>query len=466
MNILIIEDEAALASALVAACKRAGHDAVAKASAKKGLAEALDSDWDLIVLDIGLPDRSGLEVLDDLMDDDDPPPVLIITAHGNLDNAVLSRRGGASEYLVKPFDMGKFLQTVDELLANRVSSSDSETATKDAPPPPASNAGAPDSLFIGGTPAMQPVFRGIAHASTSEVPVLITGPTGTGKSLCAKIIHRHSDRQDGPFVPLHCAALPEQLLEAELFGHEKAAFSGANSVKPGHLERAANGTLFIDEIGALSMNVQAKLLRFIDERTYVRLGGREDIHLDCRIIAASRKDLQKGVEDGEFREDLYYRLRVLEIHLPPLGKRIDDVPALAEYFLACAGDENHRLADDVLAKLRAHTWPGNVRELRNAIEHALAVSGGHVLHASHLPSELQEAGAVASTGTDLESALGGYIERGLAAGWTWQEFHDTLEDRLLAGLLDKFHHKSTALARDLQMNRSTLLKKRKRIESE
>jgi len=429
MNILIIEDEAALASALVAACKRAGHRAVAKASAKKGLAEAVENTWDLIVLDIGLPDRSGLEVLDDLMDDDEPPPVLIITAHGNLDNAVLSRRGGASEYLVKPFDMGKFLQTVDELLAGRVSSSNTESGDQDPAPPPSSNASANDSLFIGGSPAMQPVFRGIAHASTSEVPVLITGPTGTGKSLCAKIIHRHSDRKDGPFVPLHCAALPEQLLEAELFGHEKAAFSGASSVKPGHLERAEHGTLFIDEIGALSMNVQAKLLRFIDEKTYVRLGGREDLKLDCRIIAASRKDLQKAVENGEFREDLYYRLRVLEIHLPPL-----------------------------------HTWPGNVRELRNAIEHALTVSGGHLLHASHLPGELQEAGAVASAGTDLEAALTGYIERGLAAGWTWQEFHDTLEDRLLAGLLEKFNHKSTALARDLQMNRSTLLKKRKRIE--
>lgn len=446
-----------MASALVAACKRAGHSAIAKASAKRGLALATEQAWDLVVLDIGLPDRSGLEVLEDLMDDDHPPPVLVITAHGNLDNAVLSRRGGAADYLVKPFDMGAFLLRVEQLLASAA-----PPDAKDEEPSPTLHA---DETLIGNSPAMQPVFRRIADAGTSEVPVLITGPTGTGKSLCARVIHRHSNRSEGPFVPLHCAALPDQLLEAELFGHEKAAFSGAGSVKSGHLERARGGTLFIDEIGALSMKVQAKLLRFIDEKTFVRLGGREDLTLDCRVIAASRMNLPQAVDDGLFREDLYYRLRVLEIQLPPLAQRLDDVPELARHFLNTAGGPEHHFADDVLPRLQAYPWPGNVRELRNAIQRAVAVGGGKLVHASHLPEELKEGSDAGAISTELDAALLGYIERGLASGWTWQQFHDTLEDRLLAGLLDKFDHKSTALARELEMNRSTLLKKRKRIES-
>jgi DNA-binding NtrC family response regulator len=316
-------------------------------------------------------------------------------------------------------------------------------------------------LLIGAAPVMQRCFVEIAHACTSDAPVLIAGPTGTGKTLAARVIHANSARSEAPFVTLHCSALPEHLLESELFGHEKGAFTGALTSREGHLERARGGTLFLDEIADISPSTQAKLLRFVEEHTFTRVGGREDLRVDLRLLTATNKDLREEVRAGRFREDLYYRLHVLEIGMPALHERPSDIPALAGYFLgALTGNRPRQLAPASVDLLQRYPWPGNVRELRNALEHAIAVSNGGVILPHHFPREVREAegAAPASTGT-LDAALGAWLERQLAAGATYREMHDALESMALQHLLAHFDGKPTVLARETKMNRVTLRKK-------
>jgi DNA-binding NtrC family response regulator len=447
--ILIIEDEAALAAALATLVRRLGHEAVTAASAELGLERLREQDMALVILDIGLPDMSGLEALARIRAGAGALPVLIVTAHGNLQNAVEAKRRGASAYLVKPLDLRELEQTLRALLV---------------PPAPAA-AGEPYAeleqapFLVGTSPAMQPAFAAIAHATASDVPVLITGPTGIGKSLTARVIHLHSARREGPFVTLACGSLPEALLEAELFGHEKGAFTGAIMAQKGHLERAASGTLFLDEIGEVPPSVQVKLLRFLDDRVYTRVGGREDLQVDLRIIAASNQDLNEAVAARRFREDLLYRLRVLEVKLPPLRERMADLPTLCNHLLArsAAGRRLH-LSADALSLLQAYSWPGNVRELRNALEHATAVCGGPMILPVHLPAELRNGGRPAG-GASIDAVLDQWIEERLRTGANYDALHDELEGKLLAALLPRYAGKPTLLARALDMNRATLRKK-------
>jgi DNA-binding NtrC family response regulator len=445
--ILIIEDEHAVASALGAVCKRLGHDARLCSSAQRGLDELARGDFALAILDIGLPDLSGLAVLKQMRQRAPGLPALIITAHGNLDNAVAAKKLGAVGYLVKPLDLHEVQETIRQL----ASTVPEPTETKATPP----------SLLIGAAPVMQRCFVEIAHACTSDAPVLIAGPTGTGKTLAARVIHANSARSEAPFVTLHCSALPEHLLESELFGHEKGAFTGALTSREGHLERARGGTLFLDEIADISPSTQAKLLRFVEEHTFTRVGGREDLRVDLRLLTATNKDLREEVRAGRFREDLYYRLHVLEIGMPALHERPSDIPALAGYFLgALTGNRPRQLAPASVDLLQRYPWPGNVRELRNALEHAIAVSNGGVILPHHFPREVREAegAAPASTGT-LDAALGAWLERQLAASATYREMHDALESMALQHLLAHFDGKPTVLARETKMNRVTLRKK-------
>lgn len=451
--ILIIEDEHAVASALGAVGKRLGHEVRMCPSGQRGLDELGREEFALTILDIGLPDMSGLEVLQRIRKQKPGLPVLIITAHGNLDNAVAAKKFGAAGYLVKPLDLHEVQETIRQLAA--------------APPVPAVSAAASPSLLIGAAPVMQRCFVEIAHACTSDAPVLISGPTGTGKTLAARVIHTNSPRSEAPFVTLHCSALPEHLLESELFGHEKGAFTGALTAREGHLERARGGTLFLDEIADISAATQAKLLRFVEERTFTRLGGREDLRVDLRLITATNKDLREEVQAGRFRQDLYYRLHVLEIAMPALAERPGDIPALAGYFLGSIGGPLPRqLAPATVDILQRYSWPGNVRELRNALEHAVAVSNGGIILPQHLPREMRETtdAAPASEGA-LEAALAVWLDRQLAAGATYREMHDTLESLALHHLLARFDGKPTVLARETKMNRVTLRKKVLRLGS-
>ena len=341
--ILIIEDEHAVASALGAVCQRLSHEPRLCSSGRRGLDELARGEFALAILDIGLPDLSGLEVLKEIHQRAPELPALIITAHGNLDNAVAAKKLGAAGYLVKPLDLREVQETIRQLASTA--------------PAPAAAAQISPSLLIGAAPAMQRCFVEIAHACTSEAPVLISGPTGTGKTLAARVIHLNSPRSDAPFVTLHCSALPEHLLESELFGHEKGAFTGAVTSREGHLERACGGTLFLDEIADISLSTQAKLLRFVEEHTFTRLGGREDLRVDLRLVTATNRDLREEVRAGRFREDLYYRLHVLEIALPALCERPGDIPALANYFWVPSADRT-RVNSRRLRSISSSAIPG------------------------------------------------------------------------------------------------------------
>ncbi len=435
--ILIIEDEPALASALATVCRRLGHDAETCASGHAGLARLPGAQ--LAILDIGLPDISGLDVLDKARAQAPNVPVIIITAHGNLENAVAARKLGAAAYLVKPLDLREVQQTIKQVLTSA---------------PAAKPASARPPQMIGSSAAMQRVFLEIAHATTTEAPILLSGPTGAGKTLAARVIHDNSPRSAAPFITLHCGALPEHLLESEMFGHEKGAFTGATSDRQGHIERAAGGTLFLDEIGDITPTVQAKLLRFVEERAFTRVGGRSDIRIELRLITATHKNLREEVKAGRFREDLFYRLHVLEIELPPLRERPGDIAALAGNFLRAPLS----LAAETIELLERHDWPGNLRELRNAMEHAAAVCTGPVLLPQHLPKHLREV-----TAHDADSALAAqlasWLDARLAEKATYREMHDAIESMALRHLLAHFGGKPTILARETGMNRVTLRKK-------
>jgi DNA-binding NtrC family response regulator len=446
-EILIIEDESSLASALASACQKLGHTARTCGSGNAGLQALRTGHAALALLDIGLPDLSGLEVLKTARANAPHIPVVIITAHGSLDNAVAARQLGAAAYLVKPLDLREVQQTIAQVLA---------VSTQPAPTPHGTSARAE---LIGVAPAMQRVFAEIAHATTSDAPVLLTGPTGVGKTLAARVIHEHSARAGAPFVALHCGALPEQLLESELFGHVKGAFTGALTDREGHIERARGGTLFLDEIGDISATVQAKLLRFVEERSFSRVGGREDIRVELRLITATNKNLRAEVATGRFREDLFYRLHVLEIPMPPLRERRGDIESLARNFLRSSG-RPLALAPETITVLQRHDWPGNLRELRNALEHAAAVCTGPVILPQHLPREMREQ-SEKTPGPQgrLAAVLAEWLDERIAEKATYDSIHDVLEAMVLRHLLAHFDGKPTVLAREAQMNRVTLRKK-------
>jgi DNA-binding NtrC family response regulator len=451
-KILIIEDEAALARALATVCERLGAEATVCASGQRGLQWLGEEDFSLLILDIGLPDISGWRVLEKINQSGARPPVLIITARSTLDSALAARQLGASAYLVKPLDLRELERTILDLLT--------EAAPCGSAKPPDAEVGA---LLGGAGPEMQRVFLAIARAATTDAPALLTGPTGTGKTLAAQVIHANSRRRDGPFVTLLCGALPEQLLESELFGHEKNAFTGAGAGRPGHLERADGGTLFLDEIGDVPLAIQAKLLRFVEEKTFNRVGGREDHRVDLRLITATHRCLRDEVQAGRFREDLYYRLHVLEVELPPLARRREDIPALSAFFLSrlSAGRELS-LGSDTSRLLVNYGWPGNVRELRNALEHAVAACSSRIIQPHHLPKAVGlSAGLPANL--DLNGVLQRWVAAKVQSGASYKQLYAEVESTLLKHLMQHFDQKPTVLARVLKMNRATLLKKRRHL---
>jgi DNA-binding NtrC family response regulator len=386
-RILIVDDEDGMRRLLSRVLAREGYDTSAVGSGAEALRLVANERFDLVVTDIKMPEMDGLQLLAELKEYEPSLPIIVITAYGTIENAVQALRSGAYDYIAKPFENDEIKLTVakaferERLLAeNRYLHAELE--------------GRYDfSGIIGGSTAMQQVYEMSSSVAVSNANVLITGESGTGKELLARSIHYSSLRKEKPFVVLNCAALSEGVLESELFGHEKGAFSGALDTRKGRFERADQGTLFIDEVAEMSMAAQVKLLRVIQEHEFERVGGNKTISVDVRIVAATNKKLEEQVKDGKFREDLYYRLNVVNINVPPLRSRREDVEPLSRFFLekytAETGKKITDLSPRALSCLLAHDWPGNVRELQNAIERAVVLSKGSVLTPRDFPQGMQ-----------------------------------------------------------------------------
>lgn len=337
----------------------------------------------IVLLDVKLPGMGGLEALQRLKVLAPALPVILLTAYGTTDTAITAMKLGAYDYLLKPVDIPALKELLNKALQLQEVTTPADLDMEKVEP----------GVLLGRSPAMQDLYKMIGRVAPTDMTVLISGESGTGKELVARAIHRHSLRTEGPWVALNCAAIPELLLESELFGHEKGAFTGADERRPGCFEEASGGTLFLDEIGELPLTVQAKLLRALQEKEIRRLGGRQALAVDVRIIAATNKTLEAAVGRQEFREDLYYRLNVLHLHLPPLRARQEDIPVLAHVFLRRYGREMGRpvrgLTPEALEQLLAHPWPGNVRELDNTIQHALLTCHGVLITPEDLRLEEQ-----------------------------------------------------------------------------
>jgi two-component system nitrogen regulation response regulator GlnG len=454
-HILIVDDEEAVCWALERALTKEGHRVAVASSAEDAFALAERQRFDAVLLDVRLPGMDGLSALGRLRELTGDAPVIVVTAFGNLSTAVKAVEGGAFDYLAKPFDLGQALDAVARALQRRAQ-----------PPAPADNgapAGPPEEI-VGQSPAMQTVFKRIALVAPRDACVLITGESGTGKELVARAIHRHSPRRDRPFLPVHVAALNPNLVESELFGHVKGAFTGAGQARPGLLALADGGTVFLDELADIPLPVQVKLLRVLEHNEVLPVGGNQPEPLQIRILAATHQDLARRVAEGHFRHDLYFRLNVFQVHLPALRERPEDVPALAEHFLRRFEPAALPLLPDTVRFLQSLPWLGNVRELRNALEHAAIVARGGPLLPEHFPTFT---GSLTGTtpAEQLDAAVRQWLaERMKAAGSEapadlYAELLRAVEPPLFDEVMRRVQGNRWVAAKWLGLNRATVRKK-------
>ncbi|MBX3197877.1 MAG: sigma-54-dependent Fis family transcriptional regulator [Labilithrix sp.] len=384
-RILVVDDEASARSGLEKLLKQSGYDVSLAADGVAALEVAAATAPDVVVTDLKMPNMDGMTLLGKLREQDAELPVIVTTAFGDVSNAVDAMRKGAADFITKPIDFDVLLLAIERAFEQRIIRVEAENLKRQL----RDRDGEGLQGLLGTSPVMQKVYRVARQVAGSRATVLITGESGTGKGELAKAIHALSPRAAAPFVSLHCAAIPETLLEAELFGHEKGAFTGADKRRVGRFEQAAGGTLFLDEVGDIPPLMQVKLLKVLQERTIERIGSGQSVAVDVRVLAATNKDLAAEVREGRFREDLYYRLNVVAVEMPPLRLRSGDVVVLAEHFLHRFARENHKnidaLTDAARTKVLGHRWPGNVRELENAIERAVVMSEGPKLDAEDLP---------------------------------------------------------------------------------
>jgi len=376
-QILVVDDEPKMRRVLEIMLQKMGHRVLGAGNGLEALAIFQAHTVDLIITDLRMPEMDGIELLARLRAQASDVPVMVITAHGTIETAVTAMKHGACDYILRPFDIDVVEHAVKRVL------NDAEVVRQNAFLRQEINRGW--DAFIGTSEPMQAVYELIQRVGPSKASVLITGETGTGKELAARAVHNASPRRDKLFVPINCAAIPADILESELFGYEKGAFTGAVRERVGKFELADGGTIFLDELTEMPMALQAKLLRVLQENTIERLGGNRVINLDLRVIAATNRDPLESVREGKLREDLYYRVNVFSIELPPLRKRVEDIPGLVEHFIAKHGHStaDTRLTPKALERLGAYAWPGNVRELENMVERALILSGGGLLDEQH-----------------------------------------------------------------------------------
>jgi two-component system nitrogen regulation response regulator GlnG len=459
-NVLIVDDEPSICWGIRELLVDDGHDVSVAPSAEEAIAAVHEHPPDAVLLDVRLPGMDGLTALGLLRERIGDAPVIIMTAFGDLQTAVGSLEAGAFEYLPKPFNLDDVARIVRQAL-DRGNGMDLLTEpTSDRPAP----------LLLGRSPAMQQVFKQIALAAQNQVPVLITGESGTGKELVAQAIHRHGPRRDGLFLPVCVPALSPQLIESELFGHVKGAFTGADAHRTGLLELAGGGTVFLDEIGDVAPALQVKLLRAIEQQEITPVGGAQPRRTDFRVIAATNRRLGELRASGEFRADLYYRLSVFPIHLPPLCDRREDIAPLAEHFLLRAdpAGTRRRLSEAAMAELMRRPWAGNVRELRNVVERAAITARGDEIDVEHLPSAESFAAAGGSPADQVRRHVSEWTRQELTTSVDaessdlYDRFLSVVEPALIETVMQHFGGNRAAAARELGIHRATLRERLKR----
>ncbi len=405
-TILIIDDEKNIREGLAMALEDEGYEILSAGDGKTGLDMALQEGVDLVITDLKMPELSGEEVLQQVITKRPGVPVIVLTGHGTVENAVDAMRVGAYDFLTKPLDLERLFLLVKRALQNRQLVLQHRELLAEI-----EKAKSFENI-IGKSSSMAKVFEDIKKVAPTKASVLITGETGVGKELIARAIHNLSNRKEKPFIQVHCASFAESLLESELFGHEKGAFTGAMQRVRGRFELANEGTLMLDEIGEINQVLQVKLLRVLQEKKFERVGGSETISVDTRIIAATNRDLEEEIKKGTFREDLYFRLNVVHIHIPPLRERKEDIPLLIASFIKEFAEENGKKISSIEQKARTalynYDWPGNIRQLQNCIQSAVVMSSDEVIHFEDLPSPLKEkaesSSIVIPMGSNMEEA--------------------------------------------------------------
>ena len=450
-RILIVDDEPAICWSLKERLKDQGHDVQIAPSVER--AEILLDTFspDVIVLDVRLPGKDGLSALPAFRQRFPNAPVIVMTAFGDLQTVVDAMNRGAFEYLVKPFELSEFLAVVSRAL-QPIGQAIPVTTTKRE-----------GSQFIGHGPAMQAVFKQIALVAPTDFSVLITGETGTGKELAAEAIHRHSRRRSEPLLRVSLASLSPTIIESEMFGHVRGAFTGATEDRAGLFELADKGTIFLDEIGEIPLTIQVKLLRVLESHRFTRVGSGDERTSNARLIAATNRNLPQMIAEGTFREDLYHRLKVFSIELPPLRSRREDLRALVEYFLATQSAP--ATTEGFWSEIEGRPWNGNVRELRNAIDHAVVVARGGPLMAAHLPAAVVNQLKLSDPGELLQTAIGLWVRQQLAEAGAesqtdlYRRFLTSAESALFSEILDHTQQNRSAAAKLLGVDRATLRSK-------
>ena len=453
-KIWIVDDDSSIRWVLARALRAEGFEVNDFEDAESALRE-LDRDTpEVLMTDIRMPGLSGLELAKQMHEKHADVPCIVMTAHTDLDSALASYESGAFEYLPKPFDLDEAVRLVQRAVEPKEEGPELDEDSDN------------DVDIIGEAPAMQEVFRAIGRLAKSNINVMVCGQSGTGKELVANALHRHSPRASKPFVAINIAAIPAELLESELFGHEKGAFTGAQAQRKGRFEQADGGTLFLDEIGEMSADLQTRLLRVLSDRRFYRVGGRDLVSVDVRVLAATNRDLEKQVEEGHFREDLYHRLNVIRIDIPSLRERVEDIPLLAKRFLRNSAEELQVemkvLSDEALTKMMAYDWPGNVRQLENMCRWITVMAPATTVSVEDLPKELlgvrQETQSL-----DWEGALAKHVRQRLNLGQqdVLEDLVRRFESTLLRVALDHTGGHRQNAAKLLGWGRNTLTRKLK-----
>src|SRR5215472_4854359 len=450
-TVLIIDDEAAIRESLQTLLELEGYEVDTASDGAEGLARLAERPYDLVLLDFAMPDRNGIEVLQDIRERDSDLAVIMITAYGTVENAVNAMQAGATNFIQKPWDNEKLLADVRAAVGQRRAEAEIVQLKR------ALKQRYNFEHIVGKSEPMLRIFDLVAQVAPSRSTVLLQGESGTGKELIAKAIHMNSPRKDQPFVPVNTGSMPTDLLESTLFGHVKGAFTSAIASKKGLFEVADRGTLFLDEIGTMSMDTQSKILRVLQDRKFMHLGGVHELQVDVRIIAATNVDLRQQVKDGKFREDLFYRLNVITIDLPPLRQRKEDIPLLVDFFLDKFSQENERalrrMTPEALSALLDYSWPGNVRELENVMERAVVLSTKPIIGADLLPDSIGQRG--------ISAAL---LEHRPDASLF--EILEDCERRVIIDMLERSSWNQTEAAERFRIPLSTLNQKIKRLSIE